>query len=201
MKSIKKKIKLVSIGLSVAAVVSAEAGSEPFAWPFETEQALGAHVQAELVQRAGGEWVMTGVTAKPIETPREKIAWRQRDDQRFSEKILAKYARAFKSLDVAGLNRVWVLNPDERAMVERLFETSDSIDLRLDAIVFRDDGERSWIAFDQYLVRKPKKAGAVETAAAFGRTLGAHDAYGAWRIGSDGVKSRGLVSAKVNASW
>lgn len=174
---------------------AAKAGNPTGLWPPSTDQTLAAHVRAEAVQRKGGEWVIIGLSAEPIAAQPRQRPESQTGRLALPAGLLRQYARAFEALDVARLNRVWLLNPDERKMVTRLFETSEAIDLSIKHGVFHSDGERNWLEFDQYLSRQPRDERISASPAVFQRTLEAYDAHGGWAIPSASKVGGSLASA------
>jgi hypothetical protein len=139
-----------------------------------------SQLRAELVRRGSGEWVM--VNLRPREAPA-----RARPAQGASpalhpsvRAVLREYERGFEQRDADRLASVLLMDPAERAHVQRIFDESKALSLSVHdvSVVFHDD--RASLAFDQRLVAstRPRLARAADRRAR--RSLIAHDAYGNW---------------------
>jgi hypothetical protein len=153
-----------------------------------TSTVRSSHVEAELVRRGGGEWVIVrlepqalggGASAAPA--PRANLA------DAGLEELLQAYERAFESRDEAGLAQVWLMNPSERHHVGRMFRESDGISVAISDPVVQVDGDRARLEFDQRfsLVRAPRISRAFGNA--YRRALAASDAVGNWALESLGT--------------
>lgn len=70
-----------------------------------------------------------------------------------AREALAEYRAAYQARDFSRLDRVWEMNPDQRAAMQALFECADEIALEIDEddVSVSSDGDRVWIKFDQKL--------------------------------------------------
>jgi hypothetical protein len=153
-----------------------------------TATVRSSHVEAELVRRGGGEWVIVrlepqalGGAATAAPAARASLA------DAALEELLQAYERAFEERDEAGLAQVWLMNPSERHHVGRMFRESDGISVAISDPVVRVDGDRARLEFDQRfsLVRAPRISRAFSNA--YRRALAASDAVGNWALESLGT--------------
>ena len=137
-------------------------------------------LQANLIQRGSGEWVIAGLR------PREELGSdRSETDTSVPENAgvraaLLEYERAFEQRDADRLAAVLVMDPAERSRVRQLFDQNSVISVSIQNVSITVDGERGSLAFDQRMVAsRPRPARASDRRAQ--RTLSAHDASGNWR--------------------
>lgn len=183
-------------GVPVAQVAPAQASDDRL-W---TDFALGLHagrstasaayIEADLIRRHGGEWVIVSLTSSgsgagrpgmlPAASPGAAAA--APVDAAEVRKVLREYERAFERRDAVRLARVWIMNPSERLRVQRLFDRSDAI-----AVSIRDadvvvDGNRASLAFDQRFVVSGQPTGSGGHSRALRRALAARDSLGNWAL-------------------
>ena len=150
--------------------------------------ASAAYIEADLIRRRGGEWVIISLTSSGSAAGRTGMsgalstgAVAPADDAEILE-VLREYERAFERRDAVRLARVWIMNPSERIRVQRLFDRSDAI-----AVSIRDadvvvDGNRASLAFDQRFVVAAQRPGSGAHARAMRRALAARDSLGSWAL-------------------
>lgn len=145
-----------------------------------------SRVEAELVRRSGGEWVIVELHPQAIEPGSLKAAPAQRQGLPHAalEETLQAYERAFERRDEAGLARVWLMNPSEREEVGRMFRSSDGISVAISDPVVEVAGDHAKLRFDQRfsLMRSPGISRAF--GGAYRRALAASDSVGKWAIDS-----------------
>lgn len=160
----------------------APASRDPVGEPDPT--ALGVfELEADLLRRHGGEWVIvrlavpdrTGPQAPGSRAPGESA------DAAPVRAALEEYRLALESRDSARLGRVWIMNPNERANVQRLFGQSAAVAVRIDDPVVRVDGDRARVRFDQQLMVSDGSELSARLRSGW-RSLFAHDAVGSWTL-------------------
>ncbi|MDH3213363.1 MAG: hypothetical protein OEM05_12845 [Myxococcales bacterium] len=139
-----------------------------------------SQLRADLVRRGSGEWVM--VNLRPREAPASA-----RPAQGASpvlhpsvRAVLREYERGFERRDADRLASVLLMDPSERAHVQRLFDESSALSLSVHDVSVVFHGDHASLAFDQRLVAstRPRLARAADRRAR--RSMIAHDAYGNW---------------------
>ena len=150
--------------------------------------ASAAYIEADLIRRRGGEWVIVSLTSSGPAADRTGMpralstgAAVPADDSEVLE-LLREYERAFERRDAVRLARVWIMNPSERIRVQRLFDRSDAI-----AVSIRDadvvvNGNRASLAFDQRFVVSSQSGGSGAHSRAQRRALAARDSLGNWTL-------------------
>jgi hypothetical protein len=154
----------------------------PLALRSAAAPARSSFVQAELVRRDGGEWVIVQLSpgepqaASPAGAPVPPA--REREIRR----ALDAYEKAFEEGDAPGLARVWVMNPAERSSVERMFEQGGSISVSISEPTIELEGDRARLAFEQRFAqsRGPGMGGRLERL--YARALAASDSLGSWAL-------------------
>ncbi len=152
--------------------------------------ASAAHIQADLIRRLGGEWVIVNLTSRGPKAgraaalpalPPSAAATPTADDTRVRA-VLREYEQAFERRDAVRLARVWVMNPAERSRVQRLFNRSKAIAVSIRGADVVVDGNRASLAFDQRFVVSSQRGGSGAHSRALRRALGARDSLGNWTL-------------------
>ena len=152
--------------------------------------ASAAYIEADLIRRRGGEWVIVSLTSRGSTARRAaalqplsaSAAATTAADDAHVRAVLREYERAFERRDAVRLARVWIMKPWERSRVQRLFDRSGPI-----AVSIRDadvvvDGNRASLAFDQRLVVSSQGGGSGADSRALRRALAARDPLGNWTL-------------------
>lgn len=153
-----------------------------------TSTVRASHVEAELVRRGGGEWVIVRLEPQATAAARTASpAARANLADAALEDLLQAYESAFERRDEAGLAQVWLMNPSERHEVGRMFRETDGISVAISDPVVSVDGNRARLEFDQRfsLVRSPRVSRSFGSA--YRRALAASDAVGNWALESLGA--------------
>lgn len=157
----------------------------PLSWTEPGERTSVARLQADLVRRRGGEWVI--VSLVPIEGPDsvKRMGLAPDDAERMRlEATLTEYEHAFEKRDANRLSQVWLMNPYERERLIELFSWTSMVDISIDSLVLQIRGDRARLDFEQQFVMAARPRVANLARRAFVRALAAHDAAGAWDIDS-----------------
>ena len=149
-----------------------------------------AELEAQLMRRAGGEWVIVSLGPRVPETPQTPLppAAPAADTPRSTASVtdyigvqatLREYERALEKRDAALLARVWIMNPSELAQFEWLFGESAAISVSIDDSDIEIDGDRASMRFAQTFVvsRRSPHFGRRSS-----RSLVARDAAGSWEL-------------------
>lgn len=152
--------------------------------------ASAAYIEADLIRRHGGEWVIVSLTSSGSGADRSGMLTAGSPGAAAAapaaaaevREVLREYERAFERRDAVRLARVWIMNPSERLRVQSFFERSDAI-----AVSIRDadvvvDGNRASLAFDQRFVVSGQRDGAGSQPRALRRALAARDSLGTWAL-------------------
>ena len=147
--------------------------------------ASAAYIEADLIRRRGGEWVIVSLSSSGPAGARSGLsrtgAAAPAADPEILE-LLREYERAFERRDAVRLARVWLMNPSERVRVQRFFDRTDAI-----AVSIRDadvvvQGNRASLAFDQRFVVSGQRSGSGSRQRALRRALAARDSLGTWAL-------------------
>jgi hypothetical protein len=149
-----------------------------------------ASLQAELVRRRGGEWVIVSLT------PRERAQGDRESTRALAEAAgpfasdehpelraaLREYERAFERRDAERLALVWIMNPYERVQLRQLFDKSAAIAVSIEDTALVVEGDRASLEFDQRIAVSTRPPLARAFGRASQRVLVAHDAQGNWGL-------------------
>lgn len=149
-----------------------------------------ASLQAELVRRRGGEWVIVSLT------PRERAQGDRESSRALAEApgpsasdehpelraALREYERAFERRDAERLALVWIMNPYERVQLQQLFDKSAAIAVSIEDTALVVEGDRASLEFDQRIAISTRRPLARALGRASQRVLVAHDAHGNWGL-------------------
>lgn len=154
-----------------SSVVAALEGQAP-------QSTRAARLRARLIERNSGEWVIANVEMNPS-GPAGALAGTASTaqvDTRF-QRVIDEYERAFDERDPSRLARVWLMNPAERAQVEKLFGGSQQIRLSIDNARVTQTGGDAVVEFDQVVEvwKRPFRRSAR-------RSMAASDNYGDWDL-------------------
>ena len=149
-----------------------------------TSSVRSSHVEAELVRRTGGEWVIVKLEPQAIEKGPEPQSPRANLPDAGLEETLAAYERAFQRRDEASLAQVWLMNPRQRHEIGRMFRQSDGISVAISDPVIAVDGDRAMLAFDQRFSVKRSARASRAFGGAYRRALAASDSLGNWALES-----------------
>jgi hypothetical protein len=159
-----------------------ESAVGPLSWTSPGRRKSVASLQAEMVRRQGGEWVIVNLAPgvrnrapRKLNAPSEAVGAEL-------DRALLEYERAFEERDVDRLAQVWLMNPYEREALEELFAWSSMVAISIDALQVDMDGNRAHLDFDQKFVMSSRPRVATLARRAFERALAAHDAQGGWDI-------------------
>ncbi len=157
---------------------------------FEPSALSSARLQALLIRRGGGEWVIVSLTAlaetaHPGLPVARSTASRSASGAPEMEKptiraVLRDYERAIEGRDARRLAQVWIMNPFEREHMRRLFEESRVISVSVEETNLEIDGDRALLLFDQQLTASRQRRFARAFKRGFQRTLAARDRLGNW---------------------
>lgn len=143
-------------------------------------------MEAELVRRASGEWVIVGLRStarEPVPASTRPPTLRGSAESEVLE-TLDRYEQALESGKPDRLAQVWVMNPSERAQIARLMEQSDGLTVSISDPSISVDGNQAQLAFDQSfeIARSPGLGGFARVDRALRRALGARDSVGDWGL-------------------
>ena len=156
--------------------------SGPFVWESGAQPSV-TRLRADLIQRAGGEWVLVDLR------PREAVSGDQLAETTPPgvtkihpnvSAVLREYERAFEQRDANRLASVLLMDVSERAHVQRLFDQSSSVSLSVQNVDVFIKGGRAWLDFDQRIVAVARPRLGPAAAWRAQRALSARDAYGNW---------------------
>lgn len=176
----------------VAAGLPLPAGADPVDGPQEgttpgqgqvSVQASAAHLEAELLRRMGGEWVIVGLA--PLEPDPDPLAGDDRADPADRVAVQAalhEYRSALESRNEMRLARVWIMNPAELAQVQHLFAGSESIRVSLEDLDLSIAGDRASARFLQQVVVSQRPWWSLALRPASWRSLFARDETGTWAL-------------------
>jgi len=152
--------------------------------------ATAAYIEADLIRRDGGEWVIVSLTSSgsgagrsgmlPVDSP-GAVGTAPADTAEVLE-VLREYERAFERRDAVGLARVWIMNPSDRLRVQHLFDSTDAIAVSIRDADVAVDGNRASLAFDQHFVVSSLPRGSGAQFRALRRALAARDSLGTWDL-------------------
>lgn len=184
------------MGLLLWAAPAASEANFDASWlgydPARKASSAAAELEAELVRRVGGEWVIVSLGPLRPEPPAAPAppaspassSTRARasvTDYVGVQTTLREYEHAMEKRDAARMSRVWIMNPAELAHIEWLFEESASISVRIDDSNIQIDGDQASMRFAQTLVASRRSA-SPHFRRRSTRTLFASDHAGSWEI-------------------
>ena len=145
-----------------------------------------ARMEAELVRRASGEWVIVGMRSSPREAAGPSLRPPAVSGSAEAELLdtLDRYEQALESGDADRVARVWVMNPSERAQITRLMEQGEGVSVSISDPFISVNGNHAQLAFDQsfQIARRPGLGGFGRMDRALRRALGARDSVGDWGL-------------------
>lgn len=163
----------------------AEPAVGPLSWSDPGQRKSVTRLRADLVQRAGGEWVI--VSLAPDDGKSAPLAGGRPATGAVADGLraaLKRYTVAFEERDADRLGQVWLMNPYERDVVDQLFAWTSMVAVSIDGLTMQVDGGRARMAFDQEFVMSSRPRVASLARRAFERALAASDAAGAWDLDS-----------------
>jgi hypothetical protein len=166
---------------------SAKSNLAPYAGPrgFSPRSATvhTSQMEADLVRRERGEWVIVRMTESPEDASPPEPTTANGPREQELRATLEAYERALEERDGAALSQVWAMNPAERTTVERMFERGDRISVRISDAEIAVSGDRARIAFRQRfsLAGGPSSN---RLARIYWRALAASDSVGSWALDS-----------------
>lgn len=191
---------LLGLVLSLAGAPSqqamAEAGVATPTWlgvPDGDAHTAVAELEARLVRRQGGEWVIVSLAPRGAGGPAELAppaspaasdggAVADLSDYVAVQSTLHEYERAIEKRDAARLSQVWMMNPAEQAHFQYLFDESRSISVSIEDSDIDLDGDRASMRFAQRFVVSRRGDAPRGFKRRSYRALFASDAAGSWDI-------------------
>lgn len=189
------------LGMAGAVLPASPASAEPgfdASWlGYDPADARSAStpLEAKLMRRAGGEWVIVqlgppesavpaALAALPAAPAPDALhAPSSVGDYVGVQAALRDYERAFERRDAALLSRVWIMNRSEMDQIERLFSESGSISVSIDDSDIQIDGDGASVRFAQTLTASRHSA-FPRFRRRSPRSLVASDAAGSWDLDS-----------------
>ena len=174
-------IRILPLALAVAGLViplSAVANSLESGTQVEASVAPSNQVPmtAELVRRSDGSWVIAALRSNAdLEVHDAPLA-----DHPGLQSTFDRYRRAIARGDTIQLGRVWIMNPAERADMERLARQGKRVSISITRASLEVEGDRATVSFlqarnqtDEPLPRKRRLSR---------RGMAAFDDAGAWDL-------------------
>lgn len=172
-----------------AAGLALPAGAEPEAMGVAEREAsdgvqvTSARLEAELLRRMGGEWVIVSLTPlAPDPVPLSAEDPQTAADRSGVQAALHAYRSALESRDPLMLARVWIMNPAEQEQVQRLFAGSQSIRVTLEDPEVVVVSDRALARFQQRVVVSERPWWSLALRPASWRSLLARDETGTWAL-------------------
>lgn len=126
---------------------SSEAGTTPAAAP----QQGAVPMNAELIKRSDGSWVIAKLsTAENLEPTDSELS-----EHPGLQATFDGYRRALARGDMEQLSSVWVMNPAERQELERLASNQSRISISISDATFVVNGDRATVQFLQRKAQSP----------------------------------------------
>lgn len=128
---------------------------------------------AELVRRVDGGWVISKLN--PTKTPLKGAS--PIADEPELEKTLDRYRMALTRGDMNALSSVWLMNPAERAELDRIADGPNALSVSISKAHQKIDGDHAWVIFlqQQSATTTPKVRRKASR-----RGLSANDSVGEW---------------------
>lgn len=161
-----------------------ESAVGPLSWTEPGRRRSVASLQADLVRRQSGEWVIVSLAPSDHSTTTRSGSEPREVDAKGLQATLREYEHAFEQRDADRLSQVWLMNPYERNAVEELFAWSSMVAIAIEFMMIDVSGDRAHLDFKQEFVMSSRPRVATLARRAFERALAAHDAQGAWDIDS-----------------
>lgn len=143
-----------------------------------------SRVEARLIRRDGGEWVIVHLTESPPGESSPRPSEQTGPPQDELRQTLRAYERAFERGDRAGLAQVWAMNPTERSTVERMFRSRDRLSVTLSEPAIEVSGDRARLEFDQRFAFGAGPGASSRLERLYWRALAASDTVGVWSLDS-----------------
>jgi hypothetical protein len=170
----------------------ADAGPAVPSWlavPEEGDHATLSELEADLVRRQGGEWVIVRLAPRseataiaPPAAPSSGDPLAELSDYVAVQSALAEYERAIEKRDAGRLAQVWMMNPTEQAQFQYLFDESRSISVFIEDSNINVSGDRASLRFAQRFVVSRRGDAPRRFKRRSHRSLFASDAPGSWDI-------------------
>jgi len=189
-------VAALTLGWTPAPSALADAGPAVPSWmevPAEGHRATVSQLEAELVRRQGGEWVIVSLTPRSTlveESPPAAPASMGGDpmasvsDYVAVQSALAEYEHAIERRDSARLAQVWMMNPAEQAHFQYLFDESRSISVSIEDSNINLQGDRASLRFAQRFEVSRRGDAPRGFKRRSHRALFASDAAGSWDLES-----------------
>ena len=168
------------LGAGLFAIVSLSVGVPALSAPSATSN-TAVELQAQLVKRSGGEWVIVRLGRSSALSP---TALSLVGDEAGVHKALREYERALEQRDLQRLSRVWVMNPAERAAISRFFDESPGLDVEIEPGELTIRGDQATLLFHQRFRGATLPIPAKRARPGARRSLGSHDGVGTWELSS-----------------
>lgn len=142
-----------------------------------------ARIRADVVRRVGGEWVIVGLGLGPRDGRPPSGNDDSINGQPALRAMLQEYEHAFEEQNAQRLAAVWLMNPSERAEIDRMFAEMSSVSVSVsNPVLLLESHDRGHLEFDQQFRVARLTPGPLPLKGPFQRALAAHDAYGDWNI-------------------
>lgn len=168
-------------GTTVGSPAKLRASAGPRGFSPRSATVHTSQMEAQLVRRDRGEWLIVRMTESPQEAAPPVPSRGNGPDEQELLATLAAYERALENRDEGALSQVWAMNPTERSAMERMFERGERISVRISDPAIAVSGDRASMAFQQRFAMAGGP-GSSRIARLYWRALAASDSVGSWAL-------------------